>query len=94
MATFLLFGKYTQEGLQAISAQRTQRATEIIQKFGGSVKAGYATLGKHDLVLVLDLPGTEEAMKTSLALTKLTSIGFITAPAVTLDAFDRLAAET
>jgi hypothetical protein len=41
-------------------------------------------------VLVVSLPGTEEAMKASVALTKLTGISFTTMPAVTVQDFDKL----
>jgi len=90
MATFLMFGKYSPEALAKISAQRTKAAAKTIQDLGGEVVAVYATLGKHDLVCVVTLPGTAEAMKASVALCKQTGIAFTTAPAVTLDEFDRL----
>lgn len=32
MATYYLFGKYSQDSLKQISSQRTQKAKEIIQK--------------------------------------------------------------
>jgi len=53
----------------------------------------YATLGQQDLLLVLSLPGTPEAMKASVALTKLTGISFNTMPAVTVQDFDKLMSE-
>jgi uncharacterized protein with GYD domain len=50
----------------------------------------YATLGRHDLVFVVDFPGTEEAMKASVALGRMSGIAFSTAPAVTVEKFDEL----
>ncbi len=90
MSTFLMFGKYSAGALQGISGQRTRQAVELIEKLGGKVQAMYATLGQHDLVLVADFPGTAEAMKASVGLAKLTGIGFTTAPAVSVEEFDRL----
>ncbi len=52
----------------------------------------YATLGQNDLVLILDFPGVKEAMKASVALTKLTGIGFTTSPAVPVNVFDKMMA--
>jgi uncharacterized protein with GYD domain len=49
-------------------------------------------LGEHDLVIIAEVPGTEAAMQCSLALHKLTGIAFTTAPAVSVDQFDKLAA--
>ena len=92
MATYLLFGKYSQESLSKINAKRTQGAAALIKKNGGELKAGYALLGDVDIVLVADLPDTPTAMKVSIALSKQLGIGFQTAPAMTVDAFDNLMA--
>ena len=94
MATFLMFGKYSPQALEGMSAQRTDAAAELIKKFGGQVEAMYATLGANDLVFVLSFPGTEDAMKASVALSKMTGIAFSTAPAVTVAEFDKLMAGT
>jgi len=91
MATFLMFGKYSSEALKGISAQRTKKAVGQIEKMGGTVQAVYATLGVHDLVVVVDLPGNDDAMKASIALAKMTGIAFSTAPAVSVEEFDRMA---
>ena len=93
MATYLMFGKYSSQALKGMSIARTDKARELVKQFGGEVDAIYATLGDHDLVIIASLPGTEEAMKASLALTKLTGITFSTAPAVTVEEFDKLTGE-
>lgn len=92
MATFILFGKYSTEALKKITAERTNKATNLIKKLGGKVSAMYALLGQYDLVLIADFPGTEEAMKASIALSKMTGIAFTTSPAVTVEQFDKLTA--
>ena len=93
MATYLMFGKYSSQALKGMSIARTDKARELVKQFGGEVDAIYATLGDHDLVIIASLPGTEEAMKASLALTKLTGITFSTTPAVTVEEFDKLTGE-
>ena len=93
MATFFLFGKYSAASLKEISAKRTDAAAATVKKLGGELKSGYALLGEHDLVLIVELPGISEAMKCSLALSKQAGIAFTTAPAVTMEQFDRLSAE-
>jgi uncharacterized protein with GYD domain len=90
MATFLMFGKYSAEGVKGISSQRTKKGTDLIKKQKGQVKAMYAMLGMADLLLIVDLPGVEAAIQTSVALTKLTGISFSTSPAVTVEEFDKL----
>jgi len=90
MSTYLMFGKYSLEALKAISATRTDQATAILKKHGGVLKSGYALLGKVDLVLVVELPDNEQAMKASAALTKKLGISFTTSPAVSIADFDKL----
>lgn len=90
MSTYLLFGKYSAESIKGVSARRTEESAALIKSLGGEVVAGYALLGDPDLVLVVDLPDTERAIRASAGLTKLTGIAFRTAPAVSLKDFDRI----
>ena len=90
MTTYFMFGNYSQGSIKKISAERTDKSNAIIEKHGGKVTAGYALLGDIDLVLIVDFPNTVQAMKTSVALSKLLGIGFSTLPAVTIEAFDEL----
>jgi uncharacterized protein with GYD domain len=91
MATYLLFGRYSSDALKGISAKRSDEAKALIKKHGGELKAAYATLGGIDLVMVADLPDNSRAIAASTALAKLTGIAFTTAPAVTIEEFDKLA---
>ncbi|MCK4977791.1 MAG: GYD domain-containing protein [Anaerolineales bacterium] len=93
MATYFMFGKYSLESVKDISPERTVKAAALITKYGGEVKSGYALLGEKDLVLIVDLPDLERAMKTSVALTKLLGISFTTTPAVTVEDFDKIMGE-
>jgi uncharacterized protein with GYD domain len=93
MGTFFMFGEYSAESIKGISAERTVKATALIEKFGGEVKSGYALLGNVDLVLIVEFPKKESAMQASVALTKLLGISFTTAPAVTVEKFDKLMGE-
>ena len=93
MATFVMFGTYSPEAMRAVSSKRSDEAEAVIKKHGGELKAVYALLGEVDLVVIVDLPDTERAMQTSAALTKLLGVSFRTAPAVSIEIFDRLMAE-
>jgi uncharacterized protein with GYD domain len=92
MATYLMFGRYSSEAVKGISSKRTQDAVALIKKFKGEVNGMYATLGENDLVFVLTFPGMEQAMKASVALSKMTGIAFSTSPAVSVEEFDKLLA--
>jgi len=93
MSIFMMFGKYNQDSLKGVSAERTQKAVEIIGKNGGKVISMYAVFGEHDLVLTLDFPDAEKALATSVALNMLTGISFTTSPVVDVEQFDRLISE-
>jgi len=71
MATFFLFGKYSIDGIKDIKASRTQKASALVEQNGGKVQAGYALLGRYDLVLITEFPDFKQAMKTSVELAKL-----------------------
>ncbi len=93
MATFLMFGKYSADALKGISGKRTDKAVSLIKDLGGEVKSMYATLGKYDLLLIVDFPGVEEAMKASMALYKMTGVSFRTSGAVPVEEFDKIASD-
>jgi len=85
-----MFGKYSLDSIRQISEKRTEKAKELIRKNGGEIKSGYSLLGKTDLVLIVELPDSEQALKTSVALSKMLGIAFTTAPAVSMENFDKL----
>ena len=90
MATYLMFGNYSIDSVKEISEKRTEKALALIEKNGGKFTAGYALLGKTDLVMVLEFADNAQAMKTSVALSRLLGISFTTAPAMSLEEFDTL----
>lgn len=90
MATYIMFGKLSFDAMNAISAERTDKAIALIKENGGELKAAYALLGDTDYVVILDLPDTERAMKTSIGLSRLLGVSFSTLPAVNIDVFDKL----
>ncbi len=91
MATYFLIGKYSQQALGGISADRTKKAAAAIEKLSGKIKSMHALLGDKDLIFVVELPGIKEAMKASMSLAKLTGIFFNTSEAVSIEEFDKLA---
>jgi uncharacterized protein with GYD domain len=90
MNTFIMFGKYSSEAVQKMSPNRTKEGLILIKKFGGEIQAMYALLGEIDLIFVLTFPGIDQAMKASVALSKMTGISFTTSPAVSVGEFDKM----
>ena len=93
MSTYLMLGKYSSEAMKKITAERTKKAVNLIEKVGGKVESMYALLGENDLAFIVSFPGTQEAMKASIALTKLTDISFSTYPAIIIEEFDKIVSE-
>jgi uncharacterized protein with GYD domain len=92
MAKFFMYGKYSKEAVNGISADRTKKALDAIAKVGGKVNSMYALLGKYDIVLIVDFPIVADVMKASIVLNKLTGISFKSFPAITIEEFDKMMA--
>lgn len=90
MAKYLMLGRYSQEAIKGITADRTKTVVETIERSGGKVNTMLALLGNYDLAFIVDFPGTSEALKASVVLAKLTGISFRTFPAVTVEEFDKI----
>jgi uncharacterized protein with GYD domain len=88
-----MFGRYTTESIQKISAERTQAAVNEIKRLGGEVNAMHVLLGQYDLMICVKLASIEDAVKASVALAKLTGIAFTTCPAIEVEIFDQLVAK-
>jgi len=88
-----MLGRLSGEAVKAISPKRTDEALALIKDHGGKLKAGYAMLGSYDLVLIVELPNMERAMKTAVGLSRMLGITFNTSPAVTFEDFDKLMME-
>jgi uncharacterized protein with GYD domain len=90
MATYLMLGQYSEGSVKEISVKRTKDALALVKQYGGKVKDGYAMLGEQDLLLILEAKDNPTAMKISVGLSKLLGIAFTTAPAVSMEEFDKL----
>ena len=90
MPTYYMFGSYTAEAVEAISAKRTARAVDIIKGCGGQLNAMHALLGQHDVVVVAELPDARAAVRASIELNRLTGITFATAEAIPVEELDRV----
>ena len=89
MTTYLMTGKYSSESVKEISSQRTEQAIKLIRELGGKVKMMYAVLGGFDVLIIVEFPRLEAAMRASVGLSMLTGITFNTYPTVNVDDFDK-----
>lgn len=83
-------GKYNPGSLQEISPDRTEKAKDLVEDNGGTVKAAYALLGDIDLLFVVNFASIKNVVKTSVDMGNLLNISFSTYPAMTVEEFDKL----
>jgi len=61
MPKYVLLGNWTERGVTAANEtlQRSERAREIAERLGGRFEQLLWTVGRYDVVAVLDLPSDE-----------------------------------
>ena len=93
MATYFLFGRYSADAVKGMSSARTEKATQLIQKYGGELKSMHIITGEYDIVIMATFPGLSNVVKAIVSITKLTGIGFVTCEAIPVEEFDRIVAD-
>jgi len=85
MATYIVLGKWTQQGSQGATegVKRRQAAKEVAKSFGGEIKQTYLTMGQYDIVAIVEAHDDEALAKIAL---KIGSFGNLSTQ--TLRAFD------
>jgi uncharacterized protein with GYD domain len=68
MATYIMLGKFTEQGIRNVkdTAKRADGVRTMAKKVGVTVKELYWTLGEYDVATILDAP--DEASVTALGL--------------------------
>jgi uncharacterized protein with GYD domain len=85
MPTYIMLGRMTQQGVQTAKdiPKRRSAAAAAAEALGMSLRGAYLTMGRYDVVLVLDAPDGEAMAKFAL---KIGSWGNLSTQ--TLRAFD------
>jgi uncharacterized protein with GYD domain len=70
MAKYISLIKYTGKGIENIkeSPKRLDAFKQLCESMGGKVEGFYLTMGRYDLVLIVDAPNPETAAKILLTL--------------------------
>jgi uncharacterized protein with GYD domain len=65
MATYIVLARMTQQGVQTAKEipKRRAAAKEAAQALGLTLREAYLTMGKYDVVLILDAPNGEAMAK-------------------------------
>jgi uncharacterized protein with GYD domain len=90
MATYFMFGIYSADAMDDMTADRTAAAEKLVQSYSGKINSIYALMGEEDLILITEFPDNQKALQASVALSKLSGISFSTSPAIEVAEFDKL----
>ena len=69
MPTYITLVRFAQKGIENIkdSPKRLAAAGELIKSVGGKLISGYYTMGQYDMVVIIEAPSNEVAMKFMLS---------------------------
>ena len=69
MATFIALGNFTDQGIRSVkdSTKRADAVRELAKKYGATLKEIYWTLGRYDVITVIEAPNDEAATAFALA---------------------------
>ena len=92
MPTYISLLRWTAQGAGSIkdSAKRLDAGRKAFKKRGAELKEVYVTMGRYDLVCVIEAPDDESYAKASLALTSLGNVQSETLKAFTEDEFRKI----
>lgn len=70
MATYIALCNFTDQGIRSVkdSPKRAEAVTQAAAKFGAKMTQIYWTLGKYDLIAVIEAPDDASATAFSLAI--------------------------
>jgi uncharacterized protein with GYD domain len=70
MATYLLLGNYTPQGMDKIrgAPARIDTAREVIDNSGGKLLSWYVTMGQYDFASLIEAPSDEIMARLALAM--------------------------
>ena len=94
MATYILLMNWTDQGIKTVkdSPKRLDAARAIAKKGGCELRDFYMTIGKHDMIAVLEAPDDEAAAKFVLNAAAAGNIRTTTLKAFPEDAYRKVLA--
>ncbi|HUJ29316.1 MAG TPA: GYD domain-containing protein [Myxococcales bacterium] len=92
MPKYLVQASYTAEGVQGLLKEggtaRMKVVRQLIEGAGGKIEAHYFAFGKHDVVVIADLPDNVTAVALSLTVAAAGVIHLVTTPLLTAEEID------
>ena len=70
MPTYIALLKYTQQGVSTVknSPKRLDAGRKLFKKYGAEIKDTYLTMGRYDLVCIIDAPNDATLAQVILSL--------------------------
>ena len=95
MAKYISLVKYTQKGVENIkdSPSRLDAFKQVCQSMGAKVEGFYLTMGRYDLVVIVDAPDPETVAKIILTTASRGAISTETLPAFTEEEYRKIISE-
>ena len=95
MAKYISLVNYTQKGVENIkdSPNRLDAFKQACQSMGAKVEGFYLTMGRYDLVVIVDAPDPETVAKIILATASRGAISTETLPAFTEEEYRKIISE-
>jgi len=92
MPTYIALLNWTEKGIAAIkgSAERLDAGRQAFKKAGMEIKETYSTMGRYDLVCVIDAPDDETYAKAMLSLGAQGNVSTETLKAFSEDQFRKI----
>jgi uncharacterized protein with GYD domain len=95
MAKYISLVNYTQKGVENIkdSPNRLDAFKQVCQSMGAKVERFYLTMGRYDLVVIVDAPDPETVAKIILTTASRGAISTETLPAFTEEEYRKIISE-
>ena len=74
MATYIVLGQFTDQGIRKVEATSERAAKELAEKFGVNVREVFWTIGHYDLALIVEAPDDETMMALGMSFGKLGNV--------------------
>ena len=95
MAKYISLVKYTAKGIENIkdSPNRLDAVKQLCEAMGATFEAFYLTMGKYDIVVIIDAPSLETAAKILLTIGSKGAVSTETLPAFTEEEYRKVISE-
>ena len=92
MATYIVLGKFTEQGIRNVkdTTKRAEALRDMANKAGVTVKEVYWTLGRYDVMTILEAPNEESVTALGLSIGALGNVRTETFRAFSADEIGRI----